>query len=118
MNRTGVRGEQAEHLVGLARRGYTLGMDHTFWGLASGAALPWQKRADCITRLIQTGYAGRMFLSNDWVHGDVEREKVNPDGMLFTIRKTIPYLKKIGVSDQSIRAMTVENPRRFFRGPA
>jgi predicted metal-dependent phosphotriesterase family hydrolase len=26
----------------------------------------------------------------------------------------IPYLKQIGVSDPSIRAMIVENPRRFF----
>jgi predicted metal-dependent phosphotriesterase family hydrolase len=39
---------------------------------------------------------------------------VNPDGMLFTTRKTIPYLKQLGVSEQQIRAITVENPRRFF----
>ncbi|MBL8175427.1 MAG: TatD family hydrolase [Bryobacterales bacterium] len=106
--------DDVNYLIGLARRGYTLGMDHTFWGMAPGAMLPWQKRADCITKLIEAGYVGRMFLSNDWVHGDVDREAVNPDGMLFTIRKTIPYLKQNHVSDQSIRAMTVENPRRFF----
>lgn len=103
------------YLLGLARRGYTLGMDHTFWGMAPGAALPWQQRANCIAKLVAAGWAGRVFLSNDWVHGDLEREKVNPDGLLFTIRKTIPYLKLNGVSDQAIRAMTVENPRLFFR---
>jgi phosphotriesterase-related protein len=106
--------DDMNYLIGLAKRGYTLGMDHTFWGMAPGATLSWQKRADCIKQLMDAGCVDKMFLSNDWVHGDVEREKANPDGMLFTIRRTIPYLKQIGVSDQSVRAMTVENPRRFF----
>jgi phosphotriesterase-related protein len=110
--------DDMNYLIGLAKRGYTLGMDHTFRGMAPGATLRWQKRADCIKQLIDAGFVDRIFLSNDWVHGDTEREKINPDGMLFTIRKTIPYLKEIGVSDQSIRVMTVENPRHFFRGPA
>jgi predicted metal-dependent phosphotriesterase family hydrolase len=37
-----------------------------------------------------------------------------PDGMLFNTRKLIPYLKQIGVSDQEIDIITVDNPRRFF----
>jgi phosphotriesterase-related protein len=102
------------YLIGLAKRGYTLGMDHTMWGMAPGAELPWQKRADCIKKLIDAGFVERIVFSNDWVHGDVEREKVNPDGMLFTIRKTIPYLKQLGVSQQQIHAITVENPKRLF----
>jgi hypothetical protein len=28
--------------------------------------------------------------------------------------KTIPYLKQLGVSEQQIRAIAVENPRHFF----
>jgi len=35
--------------------------------------------------------------------------------LLFATRKLVPYLKQIGVSDQSIHTITVENPRRFFR---
>jgi phosphotriesterase-related protein len=106
--------DDMNYLIGLARRGYTLGMDHTFWGMAPGATLPWQKRADCIKQLVDAGFVDKIFLSNDWVHGDVEREKVNPDGMLFTLRKTIPYLRQIGVSQPQIHAITVENPGRFF----
>jgi predicted metal-dependent phosphotriesterase family hydrolase len=34
--------------------------------------------------------------------------------MLFTTRKIIPYLKQTGVSDEAIRTITVENPKRFF----
>jgi phosphotriesterase-related protein len=106
--------DDMDYLTGLAKRGYTLGMDHAFWGLAPGAELPWQRRLECIKQLIDAGFVDRLFLSNDWVFGDVEREKVNPDGLLYTTRKTIPYLKQIGVSQRDIRAITVENPRRFF----
>lgn len=106
--------DDMEYLTGLAKRGYTLGMDHAFWGLAPGAELPWQSRVECIKRLIDAGFAGHIFLSNDWVFGDLARDKVNPDGLLYTTRKTIPYLRQIGVSQQAIHAITVENPKRFF----
>jgi phosphotriesterase-related protein len=106
--------DDMNYLIDLAKRGYTLGMDHTFWGMAPGAKLPWQRRADCIKQLLDAGFVDKIFLSNDWVHGDVERGKINPEGMLFTIRKTIPYLRGIGVSQRQINAMTVENPKRFF----
>jgi predicted metal-dependent phosphotriesterase family hydrolase len=31
-------------------------------------------------------------------------------------RETIPHLKQLGVTDAQIRAITVDNPRRFFSG--
>jgi predicted metal-dependent phosphotriesterase family hydrolase len=34
--------------------------------------------------------------------------------MLFNTRKTIPYLKQLGVSQSDIDVITIENPRRFF----
>lgn len=76
--------------------------------------MPWQQRADCIKRLMDADFVDKIFFSNDWVHGDLGREKVNPDGLLFTLRKTIPYLKQLGASDRDIHAITVENPKRFF----
>jgi len=106
--------DDMDYLTDLARRGYTLGMDHAFWGLDPGATLPWQRRVECIKQLVDAGFVERLFLSNDWVLGDVERDKVNPDGLLYTTRKTIPYLKQIGVSQRDIRAIKVENPKRFF----
>lgn len=102
------------YLIGLARRGYTLGMDHIYRGMIPAEKVPWQSRARYIQQLVDAGFADKMFLSNDWVLGDLEREALNPDGMLFNTRKTIPYLKEIGVSRREIQAMTVDNPRRFF----
>jgi phosphotriesterase-related protein len=106
--------DDLDYLSGLASRGYTLGMDHAFWGMAPGATLSWRQRVECIKQLIGAGFVNQLFLSNDWVFGDVERDKINPDGLLYTTRQTIPYLKRIGVTDQEIRTITVENPRRFF----
>jgi phosphotriesterase-related protein len=108
--------DDMDYHTGLAKRGYTLGMDHAFWGLAPGATLPWQRRVECIKQLADAGFVDRVFLSNDWVFGDLEREEVNPDGLLYTVRKTIPYLQLVGVSQRGIHAMTVGNPRRFFTG--
>lgn len=106
--------DNMDYLIGLARRGYTLGMDHAFWGMAPGVTLTWQKRVESVKHLIDAGFVDKIFFSNDWVHGDVGREKVNPDGMLFTVRKTIPYLKQLGVSERQIKAIAIENPGRFF----
>jgi predicted metal-dependent phosphotriesterase family hydrolase len=67
-----------------------------------------------------------LFLSNDWYFGIAiaptgsmaKKKELNPDGLLFTTRKTVPYLRKLGVSEQAIRQLTIENPKRFFGGEA
>jgi phosphotriesterase-related protein len=115
------------YLTGLVKRGYTIGMDHLPWGLGHTkdgglGILSWRQRADCIKKLVDGGYVHRLFLSNDWYYGISiaptgtmdTKETENPDGLLFNTRNTIPYLKQIGVTDQQIRTITVDNPRRFF----
>jgi phosphotriesterase-related protein len=114
------------YLGGLARRGYTIGMDHMPQGLRPAAAglLSWQQRAETVKKLIDAGFAERVFLSNDWFFaltiaptgGMDAMEKFNPDGMSFVTRKTIPHLKQLGVTETQIRTMTIDNPRRFFGG--
>jgi phosphotriesterase-related protein len=115
-----------DYLTGLARHGYTIGMDHLTRGAseAQTKVLSWRERTECIAKLIEAGFTERIFLSNDWffgaslaVSGAMEMmDGANPDGILFNVRKTIPYLKQLGVSDEQIRTITVENPRRFFGG--
>ena len=114
-----------DYLVGLARRGYRLGMDHMTWGTRQGAGiLSWQERANTVKRLIDAGFGDQILLSNDWYFGIsmaptgvmAALEKMNPDGILFNTRKTIPHLRQIGVSDEAIRRITVENPHRFLSG--
>lgn len=115
------------YLTGLVKSGYAIGMDHMTWGThevieANAKALSWQQRAQSVKSLIDAGYVKQLFLSNDWYFGISIAgtgamevlEKRNPDGMLFNTRWIIPYLKKLGVSEQAIRTITVENPRHFF----
>lgn len=114
--------DDVNYLIGLAKRGYTIGIDHAFYGAIEPAPnqpgwmtermeLPWQTRAGYIMQLIHAGFGNKVLLSNDW---ELDREKMNPDGVLFNTRKTIPYLREIGVSQRDIHAITVENPKRFF----
>jgi phosphotriesterase-related protein len=106
--------DDMDYLMGLIKRGYTLGMDHIHRGNGAAASVSWRTRTERIKQLIDAGFVDRIFLSNDWVHGDAQRARANPDGLLFNTRKTIPYLKEIGVTQQQVDAITIDNPRRFL----
>jgi predicted metal-dependent phosphotriesterase family hydrolase len=61
-------------------------------------------------------------LSHDWTialgymsPGYPSREE-NPDGYLWITHKVLPRLRELGISDDVIAQMTVENPRRYFEG--
>ena len=112
-----------DYFLGLVRRGYSLGMDHVHRGISPSFKPSFERRAECIKQLVDAGFANKIFLSQDaefagalLPEGAREwRETIDPpDGMLFTTRKLIPHLKQIGVSDQNIHTITVENPRSFF----
>jgi phosphotriesterase-related protein len=116
-----------DYLAGLARRGYTLGLDHLFYGLPSMGAgadgIPtWQDRGAMLRKLIDAGFNDRIFLASDWMFAltiapsgtmEVLSER-NPFGNLFNVRNTIPYLRQTGVTDEQIRTITVMNPKAFF----
>jgi phosphotriesterase-related protein len=120
----------ADYQSGLAKRGYYLGMDQLPRGgpaapgtpLQQPGALSWDQRYAQIKSLVDAGMADRIMLGNDHsiamslqpTSADRLRLAQNPDGILFVSRKAIPALRKIGVSEQAIRTMTVDVPRRFF----
>jgi phosphotriesterase-related protein len=116
-----------DYLAGLARRGYTLGLDHLFYGLPSMGGgtngIPtWQERGTLLRRLIDAGFNDRLLLASDWFFaltiaptGTIDvLNKRNPYGNLFNVRNTIPYLREMGVTDQQIRTITITNPKAFF----
>lgn len=122
------------YLTGLAKKGYTIGMDHLSTGAGdpppsingASATIPaWQRRAQSVKNLVDAGFVKQIFLSQDWYFdasmaptGFMQgREKMNPDGILFVTRKIIPYLKQLGLTGQQLHTITVENPKRFFGGP-
>jgi len=112
-----------DYFLGLVRRGYSLGMDHVHRGLMPNFKPSFERRVECIKLLIDAGFADKIFLSTDSEFGGSLlpeeakewRDTIDPpDRMLFTTRKLIPYLKRLGVRDQEIRTSTVDNPKRFF----
>jgi phosphotriesterase-related protein len=118
------------YLTGLARRGYYLGMDRLRGGppIAPGAPpldrprATLDERLSCIKRLIDGGFANRVMLGTDVpiaitlvsTADLASRDARNPDGIRFVRRQVVPRLKELGVSEQAIRVMTVENPKRFL----
>ena len=118
------------YLTGLMKRGYTIGMDHLSRGMVSDSdpaevqPYKWTERVKRIKALVDQGFGDRIFLSNDWLFaasnyptGTMDLlDQANGDGMCFLTRKVIPYMRQIGITDQAIRLMTVEHPRRFFGG--
>ena len=115
--------DNMDYFLGLVKRGYSLGMDHVHRGLIPNFKPSFERRAECIKLLIDAGFADKIFLSTDSEFGGSLipenakewRDTIDPpEGMLFTTRKLIPYLKRFGVTDQEIRTITVDNSKRFF----
>jgi phosphotriesterase-related protein len=96
-------------------------MDRYPGGRAGG--LNWEQRTQVLKQLIDLGFAGQLTVSHDFggsrpaLPEVVEMRKAyNPDGYCFVVRKVLPRLRELGVSEEDIHAVTVDAPRRLFGG--
>ena len=105
-----------DYLGEILAHGCLIGMDR--FGLEM--ILPTQERVDTIAELCRSGYARQMVLSHDACchidfYPDPSMRALVP---LWNFRHipddVVPALRKAGVSEEDIRTMTVENPRRIF----
>ncbi|MGO9027389.1 MAG: phosphotriesterase [Acidimicrobiales bacterium] len=109
----------ADHLTELAEAGFVLGMDR--FGIHAFASF--EQRCDVVVELCRRGLAGQMVLSHDaacyidWIDPDLLA--FMPQWHYLHIEQDVlPYLRLHGVTDDQITAMLVDNPRRYFAGPA
>jgi phosphotriesterase-related protein len=108
--------EDIDYLTKLLERGSYIGMDR--FGL--DVYLPTDKRVAVVARLCEMGYAERMVLSHDAaVYMDFLTPQIlqalGPNWNYFHISDDVlPALRQAGVSEEQVRLMTVENPRRIF----
>jgi phosphotriesterase-related protein len=108
------------YLKGLAREGVWVGLDRYPTGLPNSP--DWERRTEILKDLIEAGFVDRIMLGHDWDvtltianKEDTENQrKANPDSYLFITRRVLPKLKELGVSNEDIQRMVVENPLRFF----
>ena len=108
--------EDLNYLQELMKRGSFIGMDR--FGI--DPILPTEKRVATVAQLCELGFAGQMVLSHDascyldWY----PPELINPLTPNWQFRHisedVLPALRSAGVSEEQIRQMTVDNPRRFF----
>ncbi len=108
--------EDLDYLRRLMGRGSCIGMDR--FGL--DMLLPTEKRVATIARLCEMGDAEKMVLSHDaacyfdWADPAMVRQVVPNWHFNYIPDEIAPALRQAGVSEEHIRAMTVDNPRRIF----
>jgi phosphotriesterase-related protein len=101
-------------LTQLEKPGFYLGFDRLN-PLMSPAA------EDTIATLIARGYGGRIMLSHDCIFVWLGRPGKLPAQYAgwypdFLFKRLLPKMKAAGVTDEQIRSILVDNPRRFFGG--
>jgi phosphotriesterase-related protein len=108
--------EDTGYLKRLCDRGSYIGMDR--FGI--DIYLPTAQRVATIKKMCDMGYAEKMVLSHDtscyfaWVDPPL-REKLIPNWHFNYISDAvIPELLQAGVTEDQVRTMTVDNPRRIF----
>ena len=112
-----------DYLAAVASKGAWLGMDHLTFEYRE-ALVDLKTRLATIKQLIDGGFADRLMFGHDW---GVElpildpkviatRDAYNPHGYGFVSKVVIPQLKDLGVTDETVQKIMVENPRRYLEG--
>jgi phosphotriesterase-related protein len=109
-----------DYLTELADAGCLLGMDRFGLDIYN----PTSARVETIVSLAERGYADRMVLAHDascyidyfpGVEMQAAKEKIAPNWNYTHISKDVlPMLRERGVTEEQIRQMLVEAPRRYF----
>ena len=109
-----------EYLSELADAGCLLGMDRFGLDIYN----PTSARVDTIVALAERGYADRMVLAHDascyidyfpGVEAQAAKEQIAPNWNYTHISKDVlPMLTERGMTEEQIRQMLVDTPRRYF----
>ena len=109
-----------DYLSELAEAGCLLGMDRFGLDIYN----PTSSRVDTIVALAERGYADRMVLAHDascyidyfpGVEAQAAKEQIAPNWNYTHISKDVlPMLEERGITEEQIREMLVEAPRRYF----
>ena len=110
-----------DYLICLMEKGAWIGIDRYPGGLTPGS-IGWEERTKTAKKLIDAGFGGQIMLGHDWcstLHAanrefQHRRRQQNPDSYLFISRRVLPRLREMGVAEDTIDQIMVENPRRFF----
>jgi phosphotriesterase-related protein len=108
--------DDIDYLTRIMKRGSFIGMDR--FGL--DFFLPTEKRIATVATLCKMGYAGQMVLSHDTncfmdtIPPAVKETRMPKWHFLHITNDILPALRQQGVTEEQIKTMLVENPRRVF----
>ena len=113
-----------EYLTWILDQGCYLGLDRY-----PGEFVSPNMRSLKVKELIDAGHQNRLCISHDCVclfpfkentDGTMPKNNEctqhNPDQMSYIKRHVIPFLLKTGVTEETIKILFVDNPRKFFEG--
>jgi phosphotriesterase-related protein len=90
----------------IAKRGAYVGVDRVTGGL-----VPDDKKVGMVLKFLEAGYADRLLLSSDY---NFTARSASRPGYGTTLTMFVPKLRAAGVTDETLRRITVDNPRRFL----
>lgn len=105
------RGLPPQTYLDLARTGVYLGFDQ----IGKDKYWPDTARVELVQMLVKAGYARQILLSGDTARKSAWHTS-NPltQGIAHLLVNFIPALQKVGISDDNIHVLLVENPARFL----
>ena len=102
------------YLARILRSGASIAFDR----VGSEQFLPESIRAGLFAGLISEGYADQLFLSMDssisWIGPVHPAAQAPPEPCIYLFVKFLPILRRMGVSDEVLEHVLVDNPRRLF----
>ena len=92
----------------VARRGAFVGIDHV--GRNDGGYLDDRERAALVVELIEAGHRDRILLSSNAI-GVAKGQPDSEVAFSHVLTAFVPLLASLGVSDEDVRRILIENPR-------
>jgi phosphotriesterase-related protein len=96
----------ADVIKQIARRGSFVGFDRV-----TGGAVPDDRKVRMLLAFLEAGYTDHLLLSSDY--NFTARSAARP-GYGSTLTVFVPKLRQAGVKEETIRRITIDNPRRFL----
>jgi len=117
----------------------TTDLEYLEWIIQQGCFIGWDRypgrlvsssmRTQTLKTLIDAGHANRVCPSHDCICAFIYKERpdgtmpdvhsyrdLNPDQLLHIHRHVLPQLRSLGVGDDVIDTLFIDNPRRFLAG--
>ena len=104
--------DDVEYLESVLDNGCYLGFDRIY-------PSAYERQAKTMATLIKKGYGDRMVVSHDfYAYGDTGVDLVSHNNSkrdFTTVHKLLlPALRQLGITDEQIRKLTVDNPQAYF----